>query len=191
MGTGPEECKTMKNRRIKEMNKILSTLGLAVLGVAILVGAAAAGTDDSTGVTAEVPLTYTIVAPDSMDFNVMTIGSANTVETDSGVTYADLSLTTNGVVDLQAYESGVTGSEVSDGKMHKDGSATHLTNALQVTVGSGTKTAVGASSGAAATVLSDATTNANIKITFEQTPTSADSAGDYEITVTFAAIASS
>ena len=48
MGTGPEGCKTMKNRRIREMNKILSTLGLAVLGVAILVGAAAAGTDTET-----------------------------------------------------------------------------------------------------------------------------------------------
>jgi len=92
---------------------------------------------------------------------------------------------------LQAYESGASSPEENDGYMHKDESATHLANKMTVKLGSGSAVAIGASSAAPEIFASTQSTGANKVITFGQQVTSADTAGAYEITVTFSAVASS
>lgn len=167
------------------MNKIWGSLGLAVLGIAILVGAATAETTGTTTLSGTNPLVYSITAPTSVAFGTFTAGAtANTVVTD-GTTYAHLGLTTNGPVSLQSYESGASSSETNDGFMHITETNTHLASKLQVKADSGSLANVGASSSFPVT-FAPAQTSGDKVLTFSQLVSSSDTAGTYEITVTFA-----
>ena len=185
MGTGPEGCKTMKNRRIKEMNKILSTLGLAVLGVAILVGAA--GADDMAITAQNEAVTEVTVSPSSISTWALTPGVANTYGSATSFT-----LNSNDA-DGAKVEVKETGSapNTADGKMYSTTATDTLDNALVLKSGTSTitqRTLSEANQQIYGT--SAAGTSGAIDFDYEQTVGWADPvATDYAITVTFTATA--
>ncbi len=158
------------------MNKISYSLGLVVLGIALLVGAASAG--DTASVSGDVKAntaTINVLVP-SVDFETFAFGD-NTKDVSDFISVA-----TNYDVKLQANEAG------GDGKMSVD--ANTLSNALKVGIGTFTPAAI---SGTAADVSGTISTGTNsLAGKFVQTVVPTDPVDDdYAITVTFAAVVAS
>jgi len=154
------------------MNKIWFSLGLVVLGLAILVVAAFGQT---TEVKANVSPSQTITVNSvQVSMGALTVGGTNTA------TAANLlSVATNHDIVLQAYEAG------ADGKM-SDGTHT-LFNPLKVGVDSFTPTAISGGAGTVSDMIS-AQTSTNHGVTFVQPVQYPDYANTgYSIIVTFAA----
>jgi len=156
------------------MSKISYSLGLVVLGIALLVGAASAG--ETATVTGDVPTLTTVnVLQTSVDFGTFAVG-------DNTKTVADfINVVTNDDVKLQANEAD------GDGKMSVG--ANTLANALKVGTDDFTPVAISST----ATTVSDTITagsSANHAGKFVQTVAATDAlANDYTITVTFSTIA--
>jgi len=159
------------------MSKISYSLGLVVLGIALLVGAASAGSTASvSGDVKANTATINVLVP-SVDFETFAFGD-NTKEVSGFINVA-----TNYDVKLQANEAD------GDGKMSSG--ANTLTNALKVGTDDFTPVAISST----ATTVSDTITagsSANHAGKFVQTVVPTDTvADDYTITVTFAAVAAS
>jgi hypothetical protein len=171
------------------MNKILSSLGLAVLGIAILVGAAGA-VDDATGatsITGSYPEAISVSAPSDITSWILSQQNDN-IYSSSSLPTATISSNIAGSVYLKVKDAR-TG--FPEGLL-----AGHMTN--HATLSSATKQLSGAmtikaNTGTEQTLSGTATTiytltspdSATPSITFSQDVAATDSAGTYYITVTF------
>lgn len=158
------------------MSKIWSSLGLAVLGIAILVGAAAAESDGTT-VSAELSQAYSITTEDTASITP-SIGSAAESAEDT------ISVTSNGAWKLQVNDN--AGAGINEGHMICSTPSDVATNVLYVS--GDNKAHYQALTGTAADVTGasgDATgsTAASVHAFYKQTFTMDDSPGTYSITV--------
>lgn len=161
------------------MSKFFNALAVAVLGIALLMGAASAATTTSVGGDVIQSTTINVLVT-SNDFGDFVIGDNTLPVTDL------LHVATNSGIKLQAAETGAT---TNDGKMATASEAKTLGTQLKVGIDSFTAATV---SGTAATVSDTITagTDADSDGTFVQKVLITDSiADDYTITLTFTSIA--
>lgn len=165
------------------MSKILKSFGLAALLVALLAGTGMADDTVATAVTGTLAASVTMTGPASVGFGTFTVDQANNKTTDAGITLADLSVTTNGAVNVQVAE---TGGDANDGKMEKVGALT-TTLDRKLTIKADAETPVELT-GTAQTIKALTETDTGITIDFGQYVKSSDTIGNYQITVTFSAV---
>ena len=162
------------------MNKIWNSLGIAVLGIALLVGAATADTSGTTDIDADVENIYAITAPGAITgWSLNTIGVNSYDSSAHSVTLGTVS--SNSAWKVQVSEVG------GDGQMASAAASTDKLAAIHASSDAFVASDVTMSATAQNIATGTATASTNLDIDYKQTIAYTDVVhGDYAIQLTYA-----